>query len=550
MTGHTGEHLMKTTADYMGIKLTGKLEPCETCAQAKIRQANVPKKKEKQVPSRPGYRLFIDISSFKHESMGGKRHWLIVVDEFSDCSHSFFLKRKSDQIELLPVWIKELKAKYGTDIKYIRLDNSGENRSLQKECDKQNLGIIFEFTAPGTPQQNSVVERKIPTLMGRSRAMMITAGFSQQEKKKFWCEVISTATKLDNIMVRKERTKPPFTLFYNDEPKYMKFLRSFGEMAVIAISDGKKMRSKLDTRGRTGIFVGYADDHAGIVYRFINIQKKQIILSRDIQWLNSFWKEYKKRRDDSKKLVDEFYSHEEDDQTQDESETEEPRGNEIEETKDSGDGNNTEEQKKLGIDIQMIGAREEELGRTRSQTQEMMSPRNESMERAELTMEDWMHETCLISAVTSGPTEPKTFQEAWHSPIEEERNNWQIAIRKEIKSMINRGVWRKIDKVKIPENRRLIGNKWVFKIKRDGTYRARLVALGYSQIPGVEYTDNFAPVAYDVSFRIALDRMMVENLDSLVMDVETAFLYGDISKKESMDCAKQQDNFGKSLWTQ
>ena len=97
--------------------------------------------------------------------------------------------------------------------------------------------------------------------------------------------------------------------------------------------------------------------------------------------------------------------------------------------------------------------------------------------------------------------------------------------------MINRGVWRKIDKVKIPENRRLIGNKWVFKIKRDGTYRARLVALGYSQIPGVGYTDNFAPVAHDVSFRIALARMMVEKLDSLVMDVETAFLYGDIEEE-------------------
>ena len=57
--------------------------------------------------------------------------------------------------------------------------------------------------------------------------------------------------------------------------------------------------------------------------------------------------------------------------------------------------------------------------------------------------------------------------------------------------------------------------------------RARLVALGYSQIPGIDYTDNFAPVAHDVSFRIALARMMVANLDSLVMDVETAFLYGD-----------------------
>ena len=91
---------------------------------------------------------------------------------------------------------------------------------------------------------------------------------------------------------------------------------------------------------------------------------KKIILSRDIQWLNTFWKEYKKRRDDSKKLVEEFYTPEEDDQTQDESESDGPKGNEIEETKDNGDGNNSKEQRKLGIDIQMIGAREKELGRT------------------------------------------------------------------------------------------------------------------------------------------------------------------------------------------
>ena len=97
--------------------------------------------------------------------------------------------------------------------------------------------------------------------------------------------------------------------------------------------------------------------------------------------------------------------------------------------------------------------------------------------------------------------------------------------------MIERGVWRKTDRKRIPNNRRLIGNMWVFKIKRDGTYRARLVALGYSQIPGVDYTDNFAPVAHDVSFRIALTSMMVEKLDSLVMGVETAFLYGEIDEE-------------------
>ena len=137
----------------------------------------------KKLPTRPGYRVFIDISSFKQVSRGGNRHWLIAVDEFSDCSHSFFLSEKSDQIKMIPMWIKGLSSKYGIEIKRIRLDNSGENRSLQKECDQQNLGVSFEFTASGTPQQNSVVERKIPTLVGRAWAMLIQAGIDSKKKR-------------------------------------------------------------------------------------------------------------------------------------------------------------------------------------------------------------------------------------------------------------------------------------------------------------------------------------------------------------------------------
>ena len=96
-----------------------------------------------------------------------------------------------------------------------------------KKCDKANLGIIFEFTAPGTPQQNSVAERRIPTLMGRAGAMQIQAGIESKGNGEFWCEVISTATKLDNIMVRPERTKPPHTLFYGNDAKYMRHLEKW-----------------------------------------------------------------------------------------------------------------------------------------------------------------------------------------------------------------------------------------------------------------------------------------------------------------------------------
>ena len=261
--------------------------------------------------------------------------------------------------------------------------------------------------------------------MGRARAMLIQAGIDSKGKGECWCEVISTATKLDIILVRPERAKPPHTLFYGKDVKYMKYMRPFGEMAVVAIHEGEKMRSKLDNRGKTCMFVAYAEDHSGDVYRFLNIHTKRIIMSRDVRWLNIIWKHYRRKSIYARKQVELFLDEEE-------------------------------------------------------------------------------------------------------RSIENERNNWRAAIRKEIRSMINRGVWRKTDTAKIPKNRRLIGNKWVFKIKRDGTHRARLVALGYSQIPGIDYTDNFAPVAHDVSFRIALARIMVEKLDSLVMDVETDFMYGEI----------------------
>ena len=295
MTGHTGEHLLRPAANYMKLKLIGRLPPCEVCAKAKIRQRNIPKKKIKKLPTRPGYRVFMHICSFKQVSRGGNRHWLIVVDEFSDYTHSFFLKRKNDQIQVMLIWIRIMSKKYNIEIKRIRLDNNGENRSLQKEYDKANLGITFEFTAPGTPQQNSVAERRIPTLMGRARAMLIQAGIESKYEGEFWCEVISTATKLDNIMVRPERTKPPHTFFYGEDANYTRSLRTFGEMAVIAIHEGKKMRSKLDDRGKTCMFVGYADDHTNNVYRFLNIHTRRIILSRDVRWLNIIWKQYKKK---------------------------------------------------------------------------------------------------------------------------------------------------------------------------------------------------------------------------------------------------------------
>jgi hypothetical protein len=71
-----------------------------------------------------------------------------------------------------------------------------------------------------------------------------------------------------------------------------------------------------------------------------------------------------------------------------------------------------------------------------------------------------------------------------------------------------------------------IENKWVFKIKRNGIFHARLVACGYSQVPGVDFQESFAPVINDVTFRILLIMMLTWNLKGKIVDIKTAFLHG------------------------
>ena len=193
-------------------------------------------------------------------------------------------------------WIKNCFMKYHIRIKKIRLDNSRLNKILQAKNRSTKLGIKFESMAPETPQQNSVVERKFPCLMGRARAMMTHACFDDHFKRKFWCEAISTATKLDNMMVRHMGGKPPYYMFFREHPKYRKHLSIFGEIAVVANHERNSTRTKIKQRGKVAMFVGYAEDHTGDIYRFIHLKTQHVILSRDARWMNIIWKAYMRKK--------------------------------------------------------------------------------------------------------------------------------------------------------------------------------------------------------------------------------------------------------------
>jgi Reverse transcriptase (RNA-dependent DNA polymerase) len=71
----------------------------------------------------------------------------------------------------------------------------------------------------------------------------------------------------------------------------------------------------------------------------------------------------------------------------------------------------------------------------------------------------------------------------------------------------------------------------IFKVKRNGIFRARLVACGYGQVPIIDFHESFAPVMNDVTLRILLIIMLVWNLIGKGVDIETAFLHGELKEK-------------------
>ena len=56
--------------------------------------------------------MYLDISSMRKPSMGGRQHWVMLVDEATKYKKSFFLKKENEQVEPIIDWIKALKARH------------------------------------------------------------------------------------------------------------------------------------------------------------------------------------------------------------------------------------------------------------------------------------------------------------------------------------------------------------------------------------------------------------------------------------------------------
>ncbi|CAI7750127.1 unnamed protein product [Closterium sp. NIES-53] len=123
------------------------------------------------------------------------------------------------------------------------------------------------------------------------------------------------------------------------------------------------------------------------------------------------------------------------------------------------------------------------------------------------------------------PGEPATLKEALESSDAEE---WKKAMESELKSIEENGTW---ELVELPEGRKAITSKWLFKIKSDADgkierYKSRLVAKGYQQKEKVDYKELFAPVVKPTTLQTLLAGAAIKGWVVKQMDVTTAFLNG------------------------
>ena len=132
--------------------------------------------------------------------------------------------------------------------------------------------------------------------------------------------------------------------------------------------------------------------------------------------------------------------------------------------------------------------------------------------------------------IANGETlEPETLTDAL---TDSEKEKWREALESELTSLAKNNTWRL---ELLPADRTAIGCRWLFPKKEDGRYNARLVAKGYSQKPGIDFAETFAPVAKFTTIRVLLALSCESDWEIRGMDVKTAFLNSELEEMVYMD---------------
>ena len=122
-----------------------------------------------------------------------------------------------------------------------------------------------------------------------------------------------------------------------------------------------------------------------------------------------------------------------------------------------------------------------------------------------------------------------TFKEAMSPP---QAARWKAAAGKEIASLKKHGVYELVSSSSVSAEQKVVGSRWVNKIKANDLFKSCLVVLGWAQVPGIDCGGCFAPVYRLQSIRMMLAITAELDYEVLILNVQTAFLNADDVEEE------------------
>lgn len=485
------EHLNKLVKHDLVIGLPKKKfikdRLCDACQKGKQTKATF-KSKNVMSTSRPLQLLHMDLfGPSRTKSFGGNFYALVIVDDFSRFSWTLFLVHKSDAFKAFKKYAKQIQNEKSLKMATIRSDHGGEfqNALFEEFCEEH--GILHNFSAPRTPQQKRVVERKNRSLVELARMTLSDAKLP----KYFWEDAVSTACYVSNrVNIRPILKKTPYELFKGRKPNITHF-HVFGCKCFVLNND-KDNLGKFDEKSDEGIFLGYS--LTSKAYRIFNKRTLVIEEYMHVTFDESFTsKEDHDPCDDEDDLMDTTI-----------------------EDNINGDQPNSHDE-----EVQHDNLPQEWKTHRDHPIDSIIGDINKGV-TTRLNLKD----ACLNMAFVS-QIEPCKVDDAL------EDDQWIDAMQEELNQFERNQVWELVPR---PKDKHIIGTKWVFKNKLDENgivvrNKARLVAQGYNQEEGIDFDETFAPVARLEAIRVLLAYACSLNFQLYQMDVKSAFLNGFINEE-------------------
>lgn len=439
----------------------------------------------------------------------GNRYIFVLIDDHSRYMWTILLKEKGEAFDKFKRFKKLVEQETGVNIQTFRTDRGGEFVSQEFNVFCEDSGIKRHLTAPYTPQQNGVVERRNRTLMEMTRSILK----HMHMPNYLWGEAVRHSTYLLNrIFTRALEDMTPYEVLRGKKPN-IEHLRIFGCIGYAKVD--KPHLKKLDDRLRMLVHLG--TEPGSKAYRLFDPRNQRIMVSRDVvfdeakgwNW-NSNYSEQDKNGSFSITFGD-FANHGIQDNIENVASDQE-----LDNVENTAEDNETEITES---DPQTLPLRRTQRERTRP------TYLNDYVLITEVECFYLAEEEGEILLLSMNE-EPRDFYEA------KKKKEWITACEDELCSIEKTHTW---DLVDPPEGAKSIGLKWVFKLKRnsDGSinkHKARLVAKGYVQRHGIDFEEVFAPVARLETIRLLVNLAASNGWEVHHLDVKTAFLHGELQE--------------------